>query len=165
MTTAIAEAPAAEQKFVRGLGLLDSTMLVAGSMIGSGIFIVSADIARLVGSAGWLLVVWAVTGVLTMVAALSYGELAAMMPRAGGQYVYLRCFTDAVDRSTDHALAALRDQPFDAAARRDLNHHSLDDRKHARPFVRQTYPERFHVGENALALRVGRAWDFRRAQC
>ena len=77
-------------KFVRGLGLLDSTMLVAGSMIGSGIFIVSADIARLVGSAGWLLVVWAVTGALTLTAALSYGELAAMMPRAGGQYVYLR---------------------------------------------------------------------------
>src|SRR2546427_10210373 len=90
MTTAIAEAPAAEQKFVRGLGLLDSTMLVAGSMIGSGIFIVSADIGRLVGSAGWLLVVWAVTGALTVTAALSYGELAAMMPRAGGQYVYLR---------------------------------------------------------------------------
>ncbi len=90
MTSAITETPVAEQKLVRGLGLLDSTMLVAGSMIGSGIFIVSADIARLVGSAGWLLVVWAVTGVLTMVAALSYGELAAMMPRAGGQYVYLR---------------------------------------------------------------------------
>src|SRR6266704_2090034 len=90
MTTAVTESPASNQKFVRGLGLLDSTMLVAGSMIGSGIFIVSADIARLVGSAGWLLVVWAVTGVLTMVAALSYGELAAMMPRAGGQYVYLR---------------------------------------------------------------------------
>src|SRR5438045_9599957 len=65
-------------------------MLVAGSMIGSGIFIVSADIARLVGSAGWLLVVWAVTGVLTMIAALSCGELAAMMPHAGGQYGYLR---------------------------------------------------------------------------
>jgi APA family basic amino acid/polyamine antiporter len=65
-------------------------MLVAGSMIGSGIFIVSADIGRLVGSAGWLLVVWAVTGALTLTAALSYGELAAMMPRAGGQYVYLR---------------------------------------------------------------------------
>src|SRR2546427_9014070 len=65
-------------------------MLVAGSMIGSGVFIVSADIARLVGSSGWLLVVWAVTGVLTVTAALSYGELAAMMPRAGGQYVYLR---------------------------------------------------------------------------
>ena len=79
-----------EDKFVRGLGLLDSTMLVAGSMIGSGVFIVSADISRLVGSAGWLLVVWAVTGALTIVAALSYGELAAMMPRAGGQYVYLR---------------------------------------------------------------------------
>ncbi len=82
--------PAADDKFVRGLGLLDSTMLVAGSMIGSGIFIVSADIGRLVGSAGWLLVVWAVTGALTVTAALSYGELAAMMPRAGGQYVYLR---------------------------------------------------------------------------
>src|SRR6058998_4374546 len=90
MTSATTEAPVAEQKLVRGLGLLDSTMLVAGSMIGSGIFIVSADIARLVGSAGWLLVVWVVTGVLTIVAALSYGELAAMMPRAGGQYVYLR---------------------------------------------------------------------------
>src|SRR5213083_2067127 len=79
-----------DAKLIRGFGLLDSTMLVAGSMIGSGIFIVSADIARLVGSAGWLLVVWVVTGVLTIVAALSYGELAAMMPHAGGQYVYLR---------------------------------------------------------------------------
>ena len=75
---------------VRGLGLFDATMLVAGSMIGSGIFIVSADIARQVGSSGWLLVVWAVPGVLTLIAALSYGELAAMMPQAGGQYVYLR---------------------------------------------------------------------------
>ncbi|MCU0783479.1 MAG: amino acid permease [Verrucomicrobia bacterium] len=79
-----------ENKFVQGLGLLDSTMIVAGSMIGSGIFIVSADIARQVGSPGWLLVVWLVTGILTVVAALSYGELAAMFPRAGGQYVYLR---------------------------------------------------------------------------
>lgn len=76
--------------FVRGLGLLDSTMIVAGSMIGSGIFIVSADISRQVGSPGWLLVVWLITGVLTMIGALSYGELAAMMPKAGGQYVYLR---------------------------------------------------------------------------
>src|SRR5437667_11575695 len=90
MTSAITETPVADQKFVRGLGLLDSTMLVAGSMIGSGIFIVWADIGRLVGSAGWLLLVWAVTGALTVTAALSYGELAAMMPRAGGQYVYLR---------------------------------------------------------------------------
>ena len=79
-----------EQGFVRGLGLLDSTMIVAGSMIGSGIFIVSADIARQVGSGGWLLAVWLVTGLLTVAAALSYGELAAMMPKAGGQYVYLR---------------------------------------------------------------------------
>src|SRR5215470_1347080 len=76
--------------FIRGLGLLDSTMIVAGSMIGSGIFIVSADIAREVGAPGWLLVVWIVTGPLTVMAALSYGELAAMMPKAGGQYVYLR---------------------------------------------------------------------------
>ncbi len=65
-------------------------MIVAGSMIGSGIFIVSADIARQVGAPGWLLVVWVVTGLLTLAAALSYGELAAMMPKAGGQYVYLR---------------------------------------------------------------------------
>src|SRR5437868_4024207 len=90
MTTALTEAPVTDQKFVRGLGLLDSTMLVAGSMIGSGIFIVSSDISRQVGSPGWLLVVWVITGLLTLTAALSYGELAAMMPKAGGQYVYLR---------------------------------------------------------------------------
>src|SRR5499427_929453 len=76
--------------FVRGLGLLDSTTIVAGSMIGSGIFIVSGEISRQVGAPGWLLVVWVVTGLLTIMAALSYGELAAMMPKAGGQYVYLR---------------------------------------------------------------------------
>lgn len=80
----------AETRFVQGLGFLDSTMLVAGSMIGSGVFIVSADISRQVGSTGWLLLAWLVTGALTIGAALSYGELAAMMPRAGGQYVYLR---------------------------------------------------------------------------
>ena len=76
--------------FRRELSLFDSTMIVVGSMIGSGIFIVSADIARMVGSAGWLLVVWALTGVITLIGALSYGELASMMPKAGGQYVYLR---------------------------------------------------------------------------
>jgi APA family basic amino acid/polyamine antiporter len=76
--------------FVRELGTWDSTMIVAGSMIGSGIFIVSADNSRQVGSAGWLLFAWVVTGLLTVAAALSYGELAAMMPKAGGQYVYLR---------------------------------------------------------------------------
>src|SRR5213596_3136916 len=90
MPSAVTEAPVAEEKLVRGLGLLDSTMLVAGSMIGSGIFIVSSIIARQVGAPGWLLVVWLVTGLLTLMAALSYGELAAMMPKAGGQYVYLR---------------------------------------------------------------------------
>jgi len=76
--------------FKRELGLRSSTMMVMGSMIGSGIFIVSADIARTVGSPGMLLLVWAITGILTLIAALSYGELAAMMPEAGGQYVYLR---------------------------------------------------------------------------
>ncbi|MGE0130115.1 MAG: APC family permease [Blastocatellales bacterium] len=81
---------AQEEKFVRGLGLFDSTMIVAGAMIGSGIFIVSAEISRQVGSPGWLLVVWLVTGLLTLIGAVSYGELAAMMPKAGGQYVYLR---------------------------------------------------------------------------
>jgi APA family basic amino acid/polyamine antiporter len=79
-----------DTEFYRGLGLYDSTMVVVGSMIGSGIFIVSADMARNVGSAGWLLAAWLLTGALTIVGALSYGELAAMMPRAGGQYVYLR---------------------------------------------------------------------------
>src|SRR5947207_1538667 len=90
----MAEAAAITQSkatgFIRGLGLLDSTMIVAGSMIGSGIFIVSGGISKQVGSPGWLLVVWIVTGLLTVMAALSYGELAAMMPKAGGQYVYLR---------------------------------------------------------------------------
>lgn len=75
--------------FKHELGLFDSTMLVIGSMIGSGIFIVSSDIARSVGSAGLLLLVWLIAGVITLIAALSYGELAAMMPKAGGQYVYL----------------------------------------------------------------------------
>jgi len=83
-------ATALDTEFYRGLGLYDSTMVVVGSMIGSGIFIVSADMARTVGSPGWLLGAWLLTGVLTVVGALSYGELAAMMPRAGGQYVYLR---------------------------------------------------------------------------
>src|SRR5262249_56705547 len=76
--------------FQKRLGLFDATMLVAGAMIGSGIFIVSADISRDVGSAGWLLGVWILTGIITLMGALSYAELAAMMPHAGGQYVYLR---------------------------------------------------------------------------
>ena len=77
-------------EFHRALGLFDSVMVVAGIMVGSGIFIVSAEISRQVGSAGWLLVAWVITGVLTFAGALSYGELAAMMPEAGGMYVYLR---------------------------------------------------------------------------
>jgi basic amino acid/polyamine antiporter, APA family len=79
-----------DTEFTRGLGLYDSTMVVVGSMIGSGIFLVSADMARTIGSPGWMLVAWLVAGALTVIGALSYGELAAMMPRAGGQYIYLR---------------------------------------------------------------------------
>ncbi len=77
-------------KLVQGLGLLDATMIVTGGMIGSGIFIVSADIARQVNSPGLLMLTWVFTAILTLIAALSYGELAAAMPHAGGQYVYLR---------------------------------------------------------------------------
>jgi len=79
-----------ETEFHRGLGLFDATMVVVGGMIGSGIFVVSAKMSSQIGSPGWLLAAWLVTGVLTISAALSYGELAGMMPHAGGQYVYLR---------------------------------------------------------------------------
>lgn len=79
-----------ENKFKPVLGLWDATMIVAGSMIGSGIFIVSADIVRNVGSAGWLVGVWFITGFMTITAAVSYGELSGMFPKAGGQYVYLK---------------------------------------------------------------------------
>jgi APA family basic amino acid/polyamine antiporter len=89
-STANRQAAPVGEEAKRTLGCFDATMLVAGSMIGSGIFIVSAEMARQVGSPGWLLVAWLITGLLTMAAALSYAELAAMMPRAGGQYVYLR---------------------------------------------------------------------------
>ncbi len=76
--------------FKQSLGLRDATMIVAGSMIGSGIFIVSTDIVRNVGSAGWLIAVWLITGLMTVMAAVSYGELSGMYPKAGGQYVYLK---------------------------------------------------------------------------
>jgi len=92
VTQKVEEPPVAvpHRELNRSLGVFDSTMIVAGSMIGSGIFIVAGEMAREVGSAGWLLLAWVIAGVLTLAAALSYGELAAMMPRAGGQYVYLR---------------------------------------------------------------------------
>ena len=79
-----------QNEMKRELGLLDATLLVAGSMIGSGIFIVTADITRNVGSAGWLVTVWLITGLMTLIAAVSYGELSSMFPKAGGQYVYLK---------------------------------------------------------------------------
>src|SRR3984957_5880149 len=86
----MAETTKTSNSFKPTLGLLDGTMIVAGSMIGSGIFIVSADITRNVGSAGWLLFVWLITGFMTITAAVSYGELSGMYPKAGGQYVYLK---------------------------------------------------------------------------
>src|ERR1700687_3379242 len=91
-TQAIHEPVVAKQEpgFVRAIGLFDGTMIVVGSMIGSGIFIVAADISRQTGSAGGLLLTWVLTGLLTISAALSYGELAALFPHAGGQYIYLR---------------------------------------------------------------------------
>ncbi len=79
-----------QNEFKPSLGLLDATMVVAGSMIGSGIFIVGADITRNVGSAGWGIAVWLITGIMTIIAATSYGELSSMYPKAGGQYVYLK---------------------------------------------------------------------------
>lgn len=79
-----------ETSFQRSLTLTDATMIVAGSMIGSGIFIVSADMVRHVGSPGWLILVWLITGFMTITAAVSYGELSGMYPKAGGQYVYLK---------------------------------------------------------------------------
>src|ERR1700750_2255307 len=90
MTEKIMSEPQHAPSFKQSLGLLDGTMIVAGSMIGSGIFIVSADITRNVGGAGWLIAVWLITGFMTITAAVSYGELSAMFPKAGGQYVYLK---------------------------------------------------------------------------
>lgn len=77
-------------EFKRALGLFDGVMLVVGSMIGSGIFIVSSDMVRQVGSSGWLILIWLISGLITMIAAVCYGELSAMYPKAGGQYVYLK---------------------------------------------------------------------------
>ena len=89
-TTVTADTAPSSREFVKALTLTDATMLVAGSMIGSGIFIVSAEISRTVGSPFWLLMAWVASGVVTVLGALAYGELAAMYPRAGGQYVFLR---------------------------------------------------------------------------
>ena len=90
MSKSHGETANSEHGFVKAIGLFDGTMIVVGSMIGSGIFIVAADIARQTGSSGGLLLTWILTGLLTIAAALSYGELAALFPHAGGQYVYLR---------------------------------------------------------------------------
>src|SRR4051812_27771568 len=83
-------APASQPHFQQRLGLFDATMLVMGTMIGSGIFVTSQEIAGDVGSAGWLLAVWVLAGFMTLLGALSYTELAAMYPKAGGQYIFLK---------------------------------------------------------------------------
>src|SRR4029079_13829336 len=90
MAEKIVSEPQHATSFKQSLGLLDGTMIVAGSLIGSGIFIVSADITRNVGSAGWLIAVWLITGFMTISAAVSYDELSGMYTKAGGQYVYLK---------------------------------------------------------------------------
>src|SRR6201994_2133144 len=90
MTSDTPTRPQADTQLQRRLGLLDATMIVMGSMIGSGIFITSAESARLIGAPGWLLLAWAVAGLLTITGALCCAELATMMPRAGGVYVFLR---------------------------------------------------------------------------
>src|SRR5882724_9362145 len=82
--------PERSPKLVRELGPIDASMIVMGSMIGSGIFITSAESAKLVGSPGWLLAAWAIAGLLTIAGALCCAELAALMPKAGGQYVFLQ---------------------------------------------------------------------------
>ena len=101
-----------ETGFVRELGLFDSVMIVIGVMIGSGIFIVPADMARNIGSSGWLLVAWLFAGVLTVFAAVSYGELAAMLPSVGGVYVYLR---EAFSPSLGSCMAGLCSRLFKPA--------------------------------------------------
>src|SRR6266498_2525983 len=172
MTTAISETPEAGQKFVRGLGLLDSTMLVAGSMIGSGIFIVSSIIARQVGSPGWLLVVWIVTGLLTLTAALSYGELAAMMPKAGGQYVYLReAFSPLWGFLYGWTLFLVIQTGTIAAVAVGFARYSgvlvpwlSDIYEHAWLGSWQTHPKCLHHSENWRADRAHRAGDYRRVE-
>jgi APA family basic amino acid/polyamine antiporter len=90
VTTETTSQASRESSLVRELGTIDATMIVVGSMIGSGIFITSAESARLVGAPGWLLAAWAVSGLMTVLGAVCAAEIAAMMPRAGGQYVFLR---------------------------------------------------------------------------
>src|SRR5690242_13870201 len=89
-TVTAGAAGAPDPAFRRSLGLFDGIMLVSGVMIGSGIFLTSAEISRTVGGAGWMLLVWLAGGVMTLIGAMSYGELSALYPRAGGQYVFLR---------------------------------------------------------------------------
>ena len=100
-TTTSSNASVASADLVKGLKLFDCTTIVMGSMIGSGIFIVSAEVGREVGSPGLLLLAWVVSGLMTVAGAITYGELAALMPKAGGQYVYLReAFNPLADRKS-----------------------------------------------------------------
>jgi hypothetical protein len=155
--------------FVKGMGLMDATTLVMGSMIGSGIFIVSADVSRQVQSPGLLLVCWFLGALLTIIAALSYGELAAAMPHAGGQYVYLReafgrlwgflygwtlfvviqTGTIAAVHFGEELSDRIRlDWTDHTATSRDHRNHHPDPGEHARHPNRRTGAERLHVRQN-----------------
>ena len=126
-----------EKSFKPALGLWDATMIVAGSMIGSGIFIVSADILRNVGGPGWLLVVWGITGFMTITAAVSYGELSGMYPKAGGQYVYLKEAFSPLNSSSKNFSSAMRRSarrcPFASVSGRSLEFRiSVPKARHSR---------------------------------
>jgi len=114
-------------KLVRGLSLLDATMIVVGSMIGSGIFITSAESSRLVGSPGWLLMAWALAGVLTITGALCCAELAAMWPRAGGQYVFLReAYGPSIGFLFGWGLFLIRNMVDEMHVSGDEHHHTVE---------------------------------------
>src|SRR5581483_10390978 len=158
-----------EYGFIKAIGLFDGTMIVVGSMIGSGIFIVSADIARQTGSAGGLLVTWVLTGILTVAAALSYGELAALFPHAGGQYVYLReAYSPLWGFLSSNFAGSLGDSPHQSrieichqfvrsAACGDPDDRAADGVEHAGGAAGQADPEHFYFGEDAGANRIGGA--------
>src|SRR6266478_5939604 len=183
-----------EPGFVRALGLFDGTMIVVGSMIGSGIFIVAADITRQTGSPAGLLLTWILTGLLTISAALSYGELAALFPHAGGQYVYLReaysplwgflygwtlflviqtgtigavalHFAHGLDDSATCAFFEVRHKPVRAATRGDID----DCVSHVPEYVGrapwQAHPKHFHERQDAFAAGPDLCLRFYWPQC
>src|SRR5579883_3160154 len=166
-----------ETGFVRAIGLFDGTMIVVGSMIGSGIFIVAAEIARETGSPAGLLLTWIITGMLTISAALSYGELAALFPHAGGQYVYLReaysplggslsfDFAERVDRSSHQSWVEICPEPLRAAACCDGDDCVYHVPQYAGCAAWQAHSKHFHERKNAFVGRPGHSRYFCRPEC